>query len=522
MNKFLDKLPFMNRGGRSSTRTVRASGHVSRRSQEERQQRIFLLSVGLAGLLVILILVGGLTYEYFIKPNQVLAEVNGQQIKRRDYWKYQSVVLYQQARLYENYAAQSTGQQQSQFLGFAASLDAQRGKIWGSTGNVSSATIQNMIDNQLYIDGAAKMGIDLPESDVELTALNAFSPAGAPLMTPVPTPTMIPARAAAATQTAEAALATPVTGEGTPSAAGIPGAGTPAAATPVTGAASPVASPAGSPAASPIVNATAIASPGVAPGTPDPKSAADASFTNFENQVFDKAHMSRADYYRLFAKPQLAREKVDAILQNAVPQSARQAHLSHILVATQELAQQLYGQATGGASFEALARANSTDTLTSPTGGDLGWVTRDEINPASADAAFALKPGQVTEPIQTPYGWEIIRVNDVNPDRPLSETQYENARKKTVDTWVAQQREATKIKTDYTQTPTPTPDAFAPPAGAPTVPPATPVPTVPPPVLGPYFGTPAATPVMPIGPEATPGAGSTPVSTPALVTTPKA
>ena len=517
MNKFLDKLPFLHRKGSSPRRAAGASGHTSRRVQEERQQRVFLLSVGLAGLLVILILAGGLTYEYFIKPNQVLAEVNGQQIKRRDYWKYQSVVLYQQARLYENYAAQSTGQQQSQFLGFAASLDAQRDKIWGSTDNVSSATIQNMIDNQLYIDGAAKMGIELPESDVELTALNAFSPAGAPLLTPVPTPTMIPARAEAATQTAEAALATPVAGEGTPTAAGNHAAATPAA-TPVTGAASPVASPA----ASPGLNATAIASPGAAPGTPDPKAAADASFTNFENQVFDKAHMSRADYYRLFAKPQLAREKVDAVVQNAVPQSAQQAHLSHILVATQELAQQLYGQAIGGASFEALARANSTDTLTSPTGGDLGWVTRDEINPASADAAFALKPGQVTEPIQTPYGWEIIRVDDVNPDQPLSDTQFENARKKAVDTWVAQQRNATKIKTDYTQTPTPTPDAFAPPAGAPTVPPATPVPTVPPPVLGPYFGTPAATPVMPIGPEATPGTGSTPASTPASASTPKA
>lgn len=505
MNKFLDRLPFRKGGGRSSTSS---SGlRVSRRQQEERQQRIFLISVGMAALLVVLVLAGGLTYEYFIKPNQVLAEVNGQQIKRRDYWKYQSVVLYQQARLYENYATQSTGQQQSQFLGFAASLDAQREKVWGST-DVTSSTIQNMIENQIYIDGADSMGIELPESDVELYALNTFSSADAPLMTPVPTPTMIPARSEAATKTAEALLGTPDTASGTPLA------GTPASdATPV----GYGGTPASSPVASPVTEGTAVASPG-AVATPDPTtvlSSADASFTNFENQVFDKAHMSRSDYYRLFAKPQLAREKLDAVLQNAVPQSAEQVHLSHILVATQELAQQLYGQINGGASFDALARSNSTDTLTAPTGGDLGWVTKSEIDLAASTAAFALKAGQITEPIQTPYGWEIIRVNDKAPDRPLTDKQFESARTKAVDTWVAQQRESSKIKTDYTQTPTPTPDAFAPPAGAPTVPPATPVPVATSPVFGPNF-SPAATPVF-LG---TPAA--TPVSTPVPAATPQA
>jgi len=503
MNKFLDKLPFRRSGGRASTSG--AARRVSRRQEEERQQRIFLISVGMAALLVILVLAGGLTYEYFIKPNQVLAEVNGQQIKRRDYWKYQSVVLYQQARLYENYATQSTGQQQSQFLGFAASLDAQRDKVWGST-DVTSSTIQNMIENQIYIDSAESMGIKLPENDIELYALNTFSPADAPLMTPVPTPTMIPARSEAATKTAEALLATPDTGSGSPVAA-TPVSG----ATPVTDAASPGASPA----ASPITDGTASASP-AAVGTPDPAtvlSSADASFTNFENQVFDKAHMSRSDYYRLFAKPQLAREKLDSVIQNAVPQSAEQAHLSHILVATQELAQQLYGQVNGGASFDALARSNSTDTLTAPTGGDLGWVTKSEIDPAASTAAFALNPGQTTEPIQTPYGWEIIRVNEKDPDRPLTDKQFENARMKAVDTWLAQQRESSIIKTDYTQTPTPTPDAFAPPAGAPTVPPATPVPVATSPVFGPDF-SPAATPVLPGTPAATPVTMPAPGATP--------
>ncbi|HWK80679.1 MAG TPA: peptidylprolyl isomerase, partial [Thermomicrobiales bacterium] len=336
-----------------STATAKSPARrVSRRDQEARQQRLFLIGVAAAAALVIAILAGGLAYEYYIKPNQVLAEVNGHSITRRDYWKYQSVVLYQQARIYENYASQTTGQQQSQFLSFAASLDAQREKVWGTT-DVSAATVQQMIENQIYLDAAQEQGIALPDDQVQLYALNAFAPADAPLVTPIPTPTMIPARAEAATQTAEANLAL------TPTVAATI---TPTAAS-GTAAASPVAAN-GTPAASPATAATPTA-------TVDPKTLADAGFTNFQNQVFDKAHMSLDDYYRLFTRPQMAREQIDAQLQNAVPQSADQVHIQHILVATEDLATQLANQAKGGADFGALAKANSTDTQTAPTGGDL-------------------------------------------------------------------------------------------------------------------------------------------------------
>ncbi|MGC4191271.1 MAG: peptidylprolyl isomerase, partial [Thermomicrobiales bacterium] len=472
------------RAGASTSRS--ASGakaparRTSRRDQEARQQRLFLIGVAAAAVLVIAILAGGLAYEYYIKPNQVLAEVNGHNITRRDYWKYQSVVLYQQARIYENYASQTTGQQQSQFLGFAASLDAQREKVWGST-DVSATTVQQMIENQIYLDAAQEQGIDLPDDQVQQYALNAFAPADSPLVTPIPTPTMIPARAEAATETAEALLGgTPVS----TAPAATPVAGTPGA-SPVAGNATPAASPEGTPAQ-----------------TTDPATLADAGFTNFQNQVFDKAHMSLDDYYRLFTRPQMAREQIDAQLQNVVPQSADQVHLQHILVATEDLATQLAGQAKGGADFAALAKANSTDTQTAPTGGDLGWVTRDELDPATADAAFNLDVNGVSDPIQTPFGWEIVRVEDKEANRPLTDAQYSDARQKAVDTWMADQRSKSTIKTDYQETPTPTPSAFEVPAGAPTIPPATPIPAATP-VLGPVQGPPApGAEATPIGPDA--------------------
>ncbi|MGC4108658.1 MAG: peptidylprolyl isomerase [Thermomicrobiales bacterium] len=487
---------------RASTTPVRNSGaktparRVSRRDKEAQQQRFFLIGVAAAAVLVIAILAGGLAYEYYFKPNQVLAEVNGHSITRRDYWKYQSVVLYQQARIYENYASQTSGQQQSQFLGFAASLDAQREKVWGST-DVSAATVQQMVENQIYLDAASEMGIEMPEDQVQRYALNAFAPADNPLVTPIPTPTMIPARAEAATKTAEANLTLTPTVQPTATVAGT----TPAAGTPE---ASPVAGD-GTPVGSPVVNATPTA-------TLDPQTLADAGFTNFENQVFDKAHMSLDDYYRLFTKPQMAREVIDAQVQDAVPQSADQVHLQHILVATEDLATELASQAKGGADFSALAKANSTDTATAPTGGDLGWVTRDELDTATADAAFGLDVNGISDPIQTPYGWEIVRVIDKQADRPLTDAQYASAQQDAVNSWLADQRSKSTIKTDYGQTPTPTPSAYEVPAGAPTIPPATPIPAATP-VLGPVQG-PAlpGTEATPIGPDASPAAS--PVASP--------
>jgi hypothetical protein len=284
--------------------------------------------------------------------------------------------------------------------------------------------------------------------------------------------------------------------------------------------------------ATPVVDAGATpdASPEATPNLQDSLRAAEAEFGIFQDNVFDDAHMSEDDYIRLWVKPQLVRQLVNNELTSQVPQTAEQVNASHILVGTEELANQLYEQATGGADFAALARSNSTDTATAATGGQLGWFTRLEVDPALAEAAFALEPGQVSQPVQTEFGWQIVKVTEKDADRPLSDTQYQLATQDAVDTWLEQQREQTDISSEYDTTPTTTPGAFAPPAGAPTPIPATPVmptPTPATPVIGPQPvvpGTPAAaSPVAsPVAPG-TPAAGTpvvTPVATPAAPATP--
>jgi len=462
---------------------------------------MFMLSmIGLVGLIV-LILGGGIVYEYVIKPNAVVAEVNGHEIKRRDYWKYQSIVLYNQARQYESFAVQTQGDQQQQFLQFAASFDAQRGDVWGNT-DVSSATVQQMIEDQIFLDGAEALGVVVSDDEATQYALNQFAPPDAPLITPQPSPTMIPARAQAATETAEALATQQSIALGTPVAS--PASGTPQA-TPVVDASTPVATPVTDRAATPAASEAT-------PNLEDSRRAAEAEYGIFQDNVFEDAHLSQDDYIRLWARPQLVRQQVIHEITSQVPQTAEQVNAQHILVATEDLANQLHGQATGGADFGALARANSTDTATATTGGQLGWFTRLEVDPTLAEAAFALEPGQISEPVQTDYGWQIVKVNEKQDDRPLSDTQYQLATEDAIETWIDEQREQSDISSEYQTTPTVTPGAFAPPAGAPTPIPATPFPATPTPVepvVGPQPvvpGSPAASPMtaMPATPVATP------------------
>lgn len=467
-------------GTRGKTRLTTPPRRATRRQKETMYQRIFYIGLAAAAVLIVAILGFGAFWEYQVKPNQVIASVNGQEITREDYWKYQNIALYHQARLYEDYALQVTGQQQTQFLTYAAQFDQMREEVWGS-GDISEATVRQMIEDRLYVAGAEEMGIDLSEPVLENYALNAFSPQEQPLLTPVPTPTMIPERAAWATETQQALETQQAIAMGTPAG------GVPAEATPV-----------GTPGATPV------ASPEATQDADSARITAISDFERFQEDVFDDARISLDEYIELWVKPQAARQLVDAEITNNVPQRAEQVQVQHILVATEDLADQTYEQITGGASFDEVAKATSTDTITAPTGGKLGWITRDQMPDPFTEVAFRTEPGQVAEPVKTEYGWHIIKVNEKDEDRPLTEAQYSLAKSEAVSNWLEQQREKREISSEYYEpTPEPAVEQFVPPPDAPTPVVATPV-AAPDmsatPVAGPNLnvdispGTPAATP----------------------------
>jgi peptidyl-prolyl cis-trans isomerase C len=87
-------------------------------------------------------------------------------------------------------------------------------------------------------------------------------------------------------------------------------------------------------------------------------------------------------------------------------------HAEHILVPTKEQAEALIKKIDGGAKFEDVAKANSTDN-SKTNGGDLGWFTLTRMVKPFGDAVKGLKKGEMTQqPVQTQFGWHIIKLID--------------------------------------------------------------------------------------------------------------
>ena len=120
------------------------------------------------------------------------------------------------------------------------------------------------------------------------------------------------------------------------------------------------------------------------------------------------------------AKAETASEAVESeVLQPCPPGNIR---ASHILIShsgaprtgatrskaeAKALAEDMQAKLEAGESFEELAKAYS-DCPSSQKGGDLGFFPRGQMVPPFEEAAFGLKPGEVSDIVETPFGYHII------------------------------------------------------------------------------------------------------------------
>ena len=98
----------------------------------------------------------------------------------------------------------------------------------------------------------------------------------------------------------------------------------------------------------------------------------------------------------------------------------------HILVESEELANDLLNQIKEGADFAELAKSNSEDTSSSEEGGDLGFFERELMGAEFDEAAFAMNIGDVSDVVATDYGYfHIIKLTDIEPEtmQPFEEVE---------------------------------------------------------------------------------------------------
>ena len=135
--------------------------------------------------------------------------------------------------------------------------------------------------------------------------------------------------------------------------------------------------------------------------------------------------------------------------------AGEQVHAMHILMADLATAQQVEKELIEGTDFAALAAKYSTDAGSKAAGGDLGWFERGKMVPEFEDAAFSLQPGETSEPVQTQYGYHIIRVverKDAHTptlaeirDQVLADVRTEN-RTAQGQAWYAEVRKTKKVE----------------------------------------------------------------------------
>jgi peptidyl-prolyl cis-trans isomerase C len=128
---------------------------------------------------------------------------------------------------------------------------------------------------------------------------------------------------------------------------------------------------------------------------------------------------------RAFFSEKIAAEVTDEAVQAAYDdyvagfQPQEEVRASHILVATREDAEAIKAELETGKPFDALAREKSTDPSAAQNGGDLGFFGRGMMVRPFEEAAFALtEPGQLSEPIESQFGWHLIKLVEKRQSAP--------------------------------------------------------------------------------------------------------
>jgi peptidyl-prolyl cis-trans isomerase C len=115
-------------------------------------------------------------------------------------------------------------------------------------------------------------------------------------------------------------------------------------------------------------------------------------------------------------KDKEARAVYDEKVKNLAPQEEVRA--KHILVKTEDEAKKVAEELRAGKDFNEVAKKYSQGR--EGESGDLGYFARGQMVKPFEDAAFALEKGKISDPVQTEYGWHVLKIEDKRNRQPPS------------------------------------------------------------------------------------------------------
>jgi peptidyl-prolyl cis-trans isomerase C len=136
---------------------------------------------------------------------------------------------------------------------------------------------------------------------------------------------------------------------------------------------------------------------------------------DFEKRMaFWRQRALRDAYFEKTVKASIGEQAARAIYEDKVKQLPPEDEVQarHILVASEDEAKKLVVRVEAGEDFAQLAKENSGDAGSKAQGGMLGFFGKGQMVPQFEEAAFSLKKGEVSKPVQSQFGWHVIKVED--------------------------------------------------------------------------------------------------------------
>jgi parvulin-like peptidyl-prolyl isomerase len=169
-----------------------------------------------------------------------------------------------------------------------------------------------------------------------------------------------------------------------------------------------------------------------------------------------QAGLTEADYRDLIVRDQIVYERLYAQISKTVPTSAEQVHVRHILVNTQQEADDVKARLANGEDFAALAQELSQDPGSKDSGGDLGFFPRGMMDPAFEDAAFSATISD-TVIVQTDFGFHVLQVLEKSDNKDLSADAQQALGDEAMSTYLDDLRTKATIEQLLVLPPTPAP-----------------------------------------------------------------
>lgn len=421
----------------SKKQPILTKKHQDRITRERRQTRMIVIGTILVTALVLLTIGYGILDQRVLKYRRPVAIVNGERISAeqfRGFTKYYRSNLIRSAQQTYEFASLFGGDQTmlQNFLSQLQSISAQLNPF-----NAGEAALNALVDNTLMIQEAKKMGITVTEEEIEVRmqeAMGYFANG-----TPTPTNTRPPI-ATSTLSPQQLALLKP-TDTPTPE--------TTATVSATLEAATPTIEATATPEITPTSTSETLPTPTLTPlptFTPTPytfegyqsvyATTVASYFQEFEIPEEILRYVLEADIYRTKLMKQVIGE---------VACEEEQVWAQHILVSDLGMAEVIRAKLEAGQDWYQLAAEFSQDESNKNQGGDLGWFGKGRMVPEFEQAAFALGIGEVSEPVQTQFGWHLIRVLG-HENRPLTQSECDQLADQKFSDWLKQLRDNSEVE----------------------------------------------------------------------------